>query len=145
MLAAMLPRMSIVALLSMVAVPACAPHSAGSQGEEIHRVDVHVSGYPGTRDPDGRIRLDTLSFAIFVNGVQILDTTLVPVMNVTGHVHSLAVRVAPGNHEFRVIDRRTSTMHDGRLRTRAGPMWVRVEFANEGAAIATGYGFLEFM
>jgi len=138
--------LTVASVLGLVlAASACASYSMGSQEEESLTVQVHVSGFPGVRGPAGGITLDTLSFEVLINGVQVLDTTFVPMINMTGHVHSQSIRVAPGSHRFRVIDRRTSTIHDGRLRTREGPMWVHIRFSNEGAAMSTGYGILGFL
>lgn len=138
--------LTVASVLGLVLAPsACASHSMGSHEEESLTVHVHVSGFPGARDSAGKITLDTLSFEVLVNGVQVLDTTFVPMINMTGHVHSRSIRVAPGSHRFRVIDRRTSTIHDGRLRTREGPMWMHIRFSNEGVAISTGYGILAFI
>lgn len=123
---------------------ACASSSLASTEREALTVHVHMSGHPGVRD-GSRIVLDTLSFEILFNGVQVVDTTFLPMLNVTGHLHTRVIRVAPGTHRIRVIDRRTSTRHEGRLRTRDGPMWVHVRFVNEGAVLSTGYGFLEFL
>lgn len=135
---------TVFVLIVLPVLPACASHFTGPQGPETFLVDLHMSGYPGVRDERG-ITFDTLSFQVLVSGVQVLDTTFMPAVNVTGHVHSLEVRLSPGRHQFRVIDHRTSTVRDLRVRVGPKPMWVHVRFTNEGTEISAGEGFLGFL
>lgn len=112
--------------------------------EETYTVHLHVSGFPGVSDRTG-FTPDTLSFGVLVNGVQVLDTTFVPTLNLTEHVHTRLIHVTRGSHVFQVVDRRASTVQRARLRARAEPMWVSVRFTDEGTTISTGYGFMEFL